>query len=56
MGGGEAEIGGEWLLRLMAKKRKNRAVAPTVMKWSRYLVLDRSLFARLHYNHLWRTW
>ncbi len=33
------------------KKHRNRAAPPTVMEWSRYLVLDRCLCDRIRYYH-----
>lgn len=36
----------------MAEKRKNRSVQPTVLEWSRYLVLDQCLRDQLHYYHM----
>ena len=34
------------------EKKKNRSVEPTVMEWSRYLVLDKCLRNRNRYYHL----
>ena len=36
----------------MADKRKNRAVEPTTLEWSRYLVLDQCLRDRHNYYHM----
>lgn len=34
------------------EKKKNRSVEPTVMEWSRYLVLDRCLRDQHRYYHM----
>lgn len=36
----------------MAEKKKNREVQPTVLEWSRYLVLDQCLRDRRRYYHM----
>ena len=37
---------------MQGDKRKNRAVQPTVLEWSRYLVLDQCLRDRNRYYYL----
>lgn len=38
------------------EKKKNRSVEPTVMEWSRYLVLDKCLRDQHRYYHMEDLW